>query len=122
MQMTDESARLLTFQQQLENETDGKIKFFGLSVNQTMRACILNGFPKRADKIKSDFKIPDKRFVTPLVVKGCGVIVLHENRFWYLKLKALTEAKDFEGLDAFSKSNRSPIGYEPFVRHLVENG
>jgi hypothetical protein len=61
--MTDEYARLLAFQQELENETDGKIKFFGLSVNETIRACVLNGFSKRADKIKSDFKVPDKRFV-----------------------------------------------------------
>jgi vacuolar protein sorting-associated protein 16 len=25
-------------------------------------------------------------------------------------------------LDAFAKSKRSPIGYEPFVKHLVEKG
>lgn len=43
-------------------------------------------------------------------------------RFWYLKLRALTEAKDWEGLDAFAKSKKSPIGYEPFVRHLAEKG
>uniref|UniRef100_A0A0W0FT65 Putative vacuolar protein sorting 16 isoform 1 n=1 Tax=Moniliophthora roreri TaxID=221103 RepID=A0A0W0FT65_MONRR len=99
--MVDESARLLTTQQQLEAEADGKITFFGLSVNETIRTCIINGMMKRADKLKSDFKVPDKRF-------------------WYIKLFALTEIRDFEGLDAFSKSKRSPIGYEPFVRHLVE--
>lgn len=60
--MTDESARLLVFQQQLENEANGKVKFFGLTVNETIRTCLLNGFSKRADKIKSDFKVPDKRF------------------------------------------------------------
>lgn len=121
--MTDEYAKLLAFQQHLENETDGKIKFFGLSVNETIRACILNGFSKRADKIKSDFKVPDKRFVTIWIVclERC-VIVSYENSFWYLKLYALTEAKDFEGLDAFGRSKRSPIGYEPFVHHLVEKG
>jgi len=43
-------------------------------------------------------------------------------RFWYTKLYALTEGREFEALDAFSKSKRSPIGYEPFVRHLVEKG
>ncbi|KAK7034490.1 Vacuolar protein sorting-associated protein 16 [Paramarasmius palmivorus] len=101
MSMADESARLLSTQQQLEAETDGKITFFGLSVNETIRTCIVNGMVKRADKMKSDFKVPDKRF-------------------WYIKLFALTEIRDFEGLDAFSKSKRSPIGYEPFVRHLVE--
>ncbi|KAF8966570.1 vacuolar assembling/sorting protein VPS16 [Flammula alnicola] len=101
--MADESARLLTFQQQLENEADGKIKFFGLSLNETIRLCLLNGFSKRADKMKSDFKVPDKRF-------------------WYIKLYSLTESRDFEGLEAFAKSKRSPIGYEPFVRHLAEKG
>ena len=35
---------------------------------------------------------------------------------------ALTEIGDFEGLEAFSKAKRSPIGYEPFVRHLVSKG
>src|ERR1700683_2466391 len=49
-----------------------------------------------------------------------GLITLH--RFWYTKLQALTSARDFEGLDAFAKSKRSPIGYQPFVHHLVEKG
>ncbi|KIM47049.1 hypothetical protein M413DRAFT_440594 [Hebeloma cylindrosporum] len=101
--MTDESARLLVFQQQLESEANGKIKFFGLTVNETIRTCLLNGLSKRADKIKSDFKVPDKRF-------------------WYIKLHALTESRDFEGLEGFAKSKRSPIGYEAFVHHLVEKG
>ena len=28
----------------------------------------------------------------------------------------------FDGLDTFAKSRRSPIGYEPFVRHLISAG
>jgi hypothetical protein len=40
--------------------------------------------------------------------------------YWRIKLQALTETRDFDGLDAFAKSKRSPIGYEPFVRHLIE--
>jgi hypothetical protein len=59
--MSDEAIRLLTLQQQLEKETDGKISFFGLSVNETIRMCLLNGMSKKADKIKSDLKVPDKR-------------------------------------------------------------
>lgn len=35
---------------------------------------------------------------------------------------ALTAAGDFTGLDTFSKSRRSPIGYAAFVHHLVEKG
>jgi hypothetical protein len=59
--MMEESARLLTTQQQLDSETDGKIAFFGSSVNETIRLCLVNNMAKRADKIKSDFKVPDKR-------------------------------------------------------------
>jgi hypothetical protein len=59
--MMDESMRLLTLQQQLEKEADGKVSFFGLSVNETMKACLMNGLGKRADKVKADFKVPDKR-------------------------------------------------------------
>ncbi|KAF8633488.1 hypothetical protein AX15_001412 [Amanita polypyramis BW_CC] len=101
--MMDESVRLLTLQEQLEKEADGKIPFFGLSVSDTIKMCLVNGMLKRADKTKADFKVPDKRF-------------------WYLKLHALTEIRDFEGLETFAKSRRSPIGYEPFVRYLVSKG
>ena len=59
--MMDESARLLQYQQQLEKEADGKISFFGLSINETIRVLLVNGMAKRADKVKSDFKVPDKR-------------------------------------------------------------
>ena len=62
--MMDESARLMTLQQQLEKESDGKIAFFGQSVNETIRTCLVNGMAKRADKIKSDFKVSDKRLVS----------------------------------------------------------
>jgi hypothetical protein len=58
----DEYSRLLTFQQTLEKETADKIEFFGLSVDETIKKCLLNGMSKRADKLKSDFKVPDKRY------------------------------------------------------------
>ena len=61
--MMDESARLLAMQQQLEKESDGKVKFFGQSVSQTIRTCLMNGMSKKADKVKSEFKVPDKRWV-----------------------------------------------------------
>jgi vacuolar protein sorting-associated protein 16 len=61
--MMDESSRLLVLQEQLEKESEGKVTFFGLSVNETIRTCLLNGMSKRADKVKVDFKVPDKRFV-----------------------------------------------------------
>ncbi|KAG1736151.1 Vps16, C-terminal region-domain-containing protein [Suillus paluster] len=101
--MMNESVRLLALQQQFEKDSDGKVKFFGQSVSETIRTCVLNGMSKKADRVKSEFKVPDKRF-------------------WYLKLHALTAMRDFDALDAFARSKRSPIGYEAFVRHLVEAG
>lgn len=59
--MMDESARLLVMQQQLEKESDGKVKFFGQSVSETIRTCLMNGMSRKADKVKSEFKVPDKR-------------------------------------------------------------
>jgi len=93
--MVDENAKLLVLQRQLEKDAEGRIEFFGLSVNETIRTCLVNGMSKKADNVKDAFKVPDKRF-------------------WYIKLYALTSIRDFEALDAFAKSKRSPIGY----RHL----
>lgn len=61
--MMDESARLLAFQQILEKDTDGRVKFVGLSINETIIQCITAGLPKRVDKLRADWKVPDKRFV-----------------------------------------------------------
>ena len=60
----DEYNRLLGFQQTLEKETTDKIEFIGLSVDETIKKCLFNGMSKRADKLKSDFKVPDKRYET----------------------------------------------------------
>lgn len=46
-----------------------------------------------------------------------GCLSIGPNRFWYVKLKALTEVRDWEGLEAMAKSKKSPIGYE--VSHFI---
>jgi hypothetical protein len=33
-------------------------------------------------------------------------------RFWWVKLRALVEIRDWENLEKLSKSKKSPIGYE----------
>lgn len=101
--MADENGRLLLLQQTLEKDVDGKATFVGLSVTDTMMLCIQQGLNKRAEKIRSDWKVADRHY-------------------WWLKLRALTEVKAWDELEAFAKSKKSPIGYEPFVRHLVSKG
>ena len=68
--MMDENAKLLAVQQQLEKDTEGRIDFFGLSVNETIRTCLINGMSKKADNVKDAFKVPDKRCVTVLRSSG----------------------------------------------------
>jgi hypothetical protein len=33
-------------------------------------------------------------------------------RFWWVKLRALVEVRDWEQLEKLAKSKKSPIGYE----------
>lgn len=65
-EMMDENAKLFTLQQQLEKDAEGRISFFGLSVNETIRMCLINGMSKKGDNVKDAFKVPDKRCVTVL--------------------------------------------------------
>jgi hypothetical protein len=62
--MVDENAKLLVLQRQLEKDAEGRVDFFGLSVNETIRTCLVNGMSKKADNVKDAFKVPDKRCAT----------------------------------------------------------
>ena len=59
----------------------------------------------------------DKRNGAPAYPRSSIDIVFG---LWYAKFQALTATRDWGRLDTFEKSNRSPIGYELFVRHLLE--
>ncbi|ORX59517.1 hypothetical protein DM01DRAFT_1361698 [Hesseltinella vesiculosa] len=87
----DEAIKLLQAQAQLEKDTHHP--FTGLSVSETIYKCTTLGHHTKASKIRSDFKVPDKRF-------------------WWIKLRALVEVRDWEQLEKLSKSKKSPIGYE----------
>lgn len=67
----DEYLKLLAFQQQLEKDLDGTKAFVGMSVTETIRACIAAGLHKKAERLRSDFKVPDKRFVCTFHVLTC---------------------------------------------------
>ncbi|KAG0200791.1 hypothetical protein BGX28_006226 [Mortierella sp. GBA30] len=95
----EESIRLLQTQAQLEK--DYSQPFTGLSVSSTVYKLITINQSNRAAKLRSDFKMPDKRF-------------------WWIKLRALVEIRDWDGVATLSKSKKSPIGYEPFVEECVK--
>lgn len=99
--LVDEQIRLLAFQQALEKEDGHRSQFTNLSLNETIRQLLFRSMNKKAEKLRSDFKVPDKRF-------------------WNIKLDTLAQSKDWDGLWAFANSKRSPIGYTPFIVKLVE--
>lgn len=74
-----------------------------VSLTDTLYKLIVLGQSKRASKIKSDFKVPDKRY-------------------WWIKIKALIQIKDWVSLEKFAKEKKSPIGYTPFVDECLQIG
>lgn len=101
IQATEEQIKLLLLQKDLETSLGGQ--FIDTSLSDTLSKLIILGQSKRASKIKSDFKVPDKRY-------------------WWIKIKALAQIKDWVSLEKFAKEKKSPIGYAPFAALCIEAG
>lgn len=70
--------------------------FYGLPVHDTIKRLLILGDLKNAEKKRTEYKVPEKRF-------------------WWLRIQVLSETYQWEELEKFSKAKKSPIGYEPFV-------
>lgn len=85
----------------------------------TMEALLALGLHKQAEQLYRDFKVPDKRWDMSLLsvlwlaehMIVCLTCLPHLCRYWWLKLKSLAEKEEWEELEKFSKSKKSPIGY-----------
>uniref|UniRef100_A0A8C9UGI7 Vacuolar protein sorting-associated protein 16 homolog n=1 Tax=Serinus canaria TaxID=9135 RepID=A0A8C9UGI7_SERCA len=97
---TEEQIKLLRLQRHLQEELDKP--YLDLSLHDTVATLILDGHHKRAEQLYRDFRIPDKRY-------------------WWLKINALATRGDWEEMEKFSKSKKSPIGYLPFVEVAVKH-
>ncbi|VVA29168.1 PREDICTED: vacuolar [Prunus dulcis] len=96
----EEHAKLLRMQHDLEVSTKQAI-FVDSSISDTIRTCIVLGNHRAAMKVKTEFKVSEKR--------------------WYwLKVFALATIRDWDALEKFSKEKRPPIGYRPFVEACIE--
>lgn len=65
-------------------------------MHETVRQLLLLGDLKYADRLRSEFKVP-------------------ERRYWWLRVSVMAQQFQWEELEKFAKSKKSPIGYEPFV-------
>uniref|UniRef100_A0A131XNR4 Vacuolar protein sorting-associated protein 16 homolog n=1 Tax=Hyalomma excavatum TaxID=257692 RepID=A0A131XNR4_9ACAR len=97
---TEDQMRLMRYQLKLEDKFNDK--FLDLSVHETMQRLMEIREMKLAEELCKDFKVPEKRF-------------------WWLKIKVLAKEKHWTELEKFSKSKKSPIGYEPFVDICLEH-
>lgn len=97
--MCDEAQRLRKTQKQYE--TTYKESFAGFSVQDTCARLLALNDIRAADKFRSEFKIPDRRY-------------------WWLKIRALANNNKWIELEQLSKTKKPPIGFGPFVDVCLE--
>ena len=93
-----EATQLLKLQDALDKDigdSKGDVggSFVGLSVNETISRLFRAGYSKRATKVQSDFKVPDKTF-------------------WWIRLRSLVAARLWSELEDVARNKKSPIGWE----------
>jgi len=100
---TQDELSLVTAQKDLEKQTS--IKLVGYSLSQTVTALYVVGgdaHDSKAHKLKSEYKIPN-------------------NRYSWIKVRALARGKHWEALRKYAKSEPD-IGYKPFAEVCLANG
>mmetsp|Transcript_11428 Transcript_11428/g.29770 ORF Transcript_11428/g.29770 Transcript_11428/m.29770 type:complete len:737 (+) Transcript_11428:2-2212(+) len=95
-------ATLKREQARIEADT-GHHLLVGLSLADTVMQLIRLNHHKHAAGLKRTFAMSDRRF-------------------WWLKIRALAEGHDWDGLDAFAAEKKSPIGWEPFLEVARKHG
>lgn len=98
-ELCDDHRKLMKQQKTLEEKYARA--FYGLSIHDTVKELLVLGDIKFAEKIKNDHKMSDKHF-------------------WYLRIEILSNNYQWEELERFSKSKKSPVGMEPFVEVCLQ--
>lgn len=123
-----EAATLLKYQDQFGRDLTET--FTGLSVYETMFKLVRLGYASRAQKMQRDFKVPEKtawwiRYgLSSLLNIGCRSQILT----YECRLRALVTKRDWNELEEWSKTRKSPIGWEvrlfrslpPFPPHIIQ--
>ena len=100
-----EAQTLIRLQATFDNDLhNGDKAYTGLSVNNTLHRLILTGHSKRAQKLVSDFRVPEKTYA-------------------WIRLRALVAKRDWSELeDLATKNKRSSIGWEPYFNEILGAG
>ncbi|XP_055851662.1 vacuolar protein sorting-associated protein 16 homolog isoform X1 [Episyrphus balteatus] len=99
-----ETGKILKLQKALNQKLRSTgVELCSETIHDTVLKLLRLGELKEAEKIKNDYKIP-------------------ERRYWWMRVQTLAEKGKFEELEKLSKSKKSPIGYEPFVEVCLSMG
>lgn len=102
-ELCDDARKLLKQQQALSDKYSSQTtQFYGLSVHDTIKQLLNIGDIKQADKMKSEYKVQDRRY-------------------WWIRIQVYADHFQWDELEKFSKSKKSPIGYEPFVEVCLKH-
>lgn len=101
--MANRYAALLECQEGLERDYDGT-SFMGTSAAETVSKLLKISQTSRASKVRS-------------------LLGISEPHWWYIRLRALTDRRDWDGIRALSKEARKPpIGFLPFFDACADAG
>ncbi|EDV90801.1 vacuolar protein sorting-associated protein 16 homolog [Drosophila grimshawi] len=100
-ELCTDTLRLLKLQRTLTAKRSDEVSLNGLSVHDTMMELLRRGDLKEVERMKSDYKVPDRRY-------------------WWMRILIMAERLNWLELEKFSKGKKSPIGYEPFVEVCLQ--
>lgn len=100
-QLCEDTNKLFKQQKQLKEKLHQPVE--GQSIHDTCKKLLDLNELKLAEKFKTDFKIPDRRY-------------------WWLKIQSFADTNQWDELEKFARLKKSPIGYAPFVDVCLEKG
>lgn len=100
--LLSEEIRLVKIQMIIDKNF--KLQLNGKSLYETLGDLIKLNILEEAEKLRKEFKISDTSEI-----------------WWHLKAKNLAKGHLWEELEKFSKTKKSPIGYEPFVNYCMDS-
>ncbi|XP_023326390.1 vacuolar protein sorting-associated protein 16 homolog [Eurytemora carolleeae] len=98
---TEETSRLLNHQSKLEEKL-GRA-YMNKSLHETISQLLEEGEIKLADKLRSEFKLSDRKYL-------------------WLKVRSFGASKQWDELSNLAKSKKSLIGFGPFVDACIQGG
>lgn len=98
---TEDHLKLVRQQMLLEEESDQS--YVETSLHDTLTNLLLAGNLKKAEFLRKEFKVSDKRW-------------------WNLRINSLAQLGHFTELESFAKSKKSPVGYICFIEACAKYG